>query len=324
MSEVQTEVKTRPDVILVTPENFGQYVDTKMGIVKNDDPEAIAAKEAEELEAKQTDAKAKEESEKKAEEDPTHDAPELHEEKKRGINERFTKLTAAKREAEEKAAKMEEEAKALKEDRDRIAAEAKALKDKYEPVKTEQDPEPLLEQFNDVKEYAKALKEWTADNTKREEAKRLQEESVAKKQQEKANNWKSRWENAEKSIPDFKETMAKADGLMISNEAQQALMDSEVGPEICHYLAKNPGEVEKMNGMTVDKMLKFIGKLEDKVETKQETKQTAPVQQISKAPPPISPIKSGNGATVNKLDEKGEFHGTYEEWKALRRSGKIK
>jgi DNA repair exonuclease SbcCD ATPase subunit len=324
MPEAQTETKIRSDVVLVTPQNYNQLLNKELGIPDDNDPEVVAAKELKEVEEKQAEVKAKEEAEKKAQEDPTHDAPELHEEKKRGINERFTKLTAAKREAEERATKAAEEAKALKEEREQLARERDELKAKYEPVKTEQDPEPLPEQFNDVKEYAKALKEWTADNTKREEAKRIAEETVAKKQQEKTNNWKSRWENAEKSIPDFKEVMAKADGLMISNEAQSALMDSEVGPEICHYLAKNPAEVEKMNGMTIDKMLKFIGKLEDKVEVKQETKQTVAKTPISQAPAPISPLKGGSALPGNKLDENGEFHGTYDEWKALRRSGKIK
>lgn len=328
MPEAQTEVKARPDVVIVTPENYNQLLNKEIGIPDESDPEVVAAKELKEVETKQAEVKAKEEAEKKDEEDPTHDATELHEDKKKGINERFAKVSAARREAEEKAAKAIEEAKALKEEREQLAKERDELKAKYEPVKTEQDPEPQPEQFNDVKEYAKALKEWTADNTKREEAKRIESETVAKKQQEKANNWKSRWEAAEKSIPDMKETVAKADGLMISNEAQQALMDSEVGPEIVYFLAKNPSEVEKMNGMTIDKMLKFIGKLEDKVtpsaQSSNQNQQTAPKVEISKAPAPISPLKGGTSVGSNKLDENGEFHGTYDEWKALRKSGKIK
>jgi hypothetical protein len=320
MTEAQTAV--RSDVIIVTPENYNEHLNRELGIPNDNDPEVIAAKQLKEIETQQAEVKAKEEAEAKAKDDPTHDAPELHADKKKGINERFTKLTAAKREAEEKATKAQEEAKALKEEREKIAAEVKALKDKYEPVKTEQDPEPQPEQFTDIKEYSKALKEWTADNTKREEAKRLETETVAKKQQEKQESWKTRWAAAETNIPDFKETMEKADGLMVSNEAQAALMDSDVGPEICHYLAKNPEEVTKMNGMTVDKMLKFIGKLEDKVETK-ETKQTPATKSIATPAAVITPIKSGSSIPSNKIDEKGEFHGTYEEWKALRKSGKI-
>ena len=324
MSEAQTAV--RSDVVIVTPENYNQLLNKELGIPDESDPEVVAAKELKEVEAKQAEFKAKEEEEKKAIEDPTHDAPELHEEKKKGINERFKKLSAEKREAEERAEKATKalgEANAIKDERDRLAAEAKALKDKYEPVKTEQDPEPQPEQFNDVKEYAKALKEWTADDTKRTESKRQQEESVAKKQQEQAKNWSDRWANAEKTIPDFKDVMSSTP-VMVSDEAKTALMDSDVGPEICHYLAKNPEEVEKMNGMSVAKMLKFIGKLEDKVEVKTETKQTSPKASISQAPAPISPLKGGSSLPSNKLDENGEFHGTYDDWKRLRKEGKIK
>ena len=324
MSEAQAVENVRADVVIVTPENYNEHLNRELGIPNDNDPEVIAAKELAVIEAKQAEDKAKEEAEAKAKDDPTHDAPELDEKKKHGINERFTKLTAQKREAEERATKAQEESKVIKEERDRLATEAKALKDKYEPVKTEQDPEPQPEQFTDIKEYSKALKEWTADNTKREESKRIETETVAKKQQEKADNWKTRWYEAENNIPDFKETMAAADGLMVSNEAQAALMDSDNGPEICHYLAKNPAEVEKMNGMTVDKMLKFIGKLEDKVETSKETKQTAPVKPLATPAAVITPIKSGSAVPSNKIDENGEFHGSYEEWKRLRKSGAIK
>jgi hypothetical protein len=317
-----SEVENRPDIITITQDNYNEHLNRELGIPNETDPEVIAAKELKEIETKQAETKAAEEEEAKSKEDPTHDAPELDEKKKHGINERFTKLTAAKREAEEKATKAQEEAKTLKEERAKIAAEIQALKDKYEPVKTEQDPEPQPEQFTDIKEFTKALKEWTSDNTKREESTRLQNETVAKKQQEKNTNWDSRWELAKTSIPDFKETMDNAGGLMVSNEAREALRDSDVGPEICYFLAKNPTEVEKMNGMTLDKMYKFIGKLEDKVETK-ETKKTPAIKPLATPAAVISPIKSGSALSSNKIDDKGEFFGTADEWKALRRSGKI-
>ena len=95
MSEAQTAV--RSDVVLVTPENYNQLLNKELGIPDENDPEVVAAKELKEVEEKQAEVKAKEEEEKKAIEDPTHDAPELHEEKKKGINERFKKLSAEKR-----------------------------------------------------------------------------------------------------------------------------------------------------------------------------------------------------------------------------------
>src|SRR5512137_2295971 len=168
MSEVQ-ELQPRADVVIVTPENYNEHLNKELGIVV-DTPEQVAAKELEAIEAKKVEETEKIEAEEKAKDDPTYDAPKLTKERKHGINERFLKQSEARRNAEEKATKAAEEVKTLKAEREKIAAEVQALKDKYEPVKTDPDPEPQPEQFTDIKEYSKALKEWTTDNTKREEA----------------------------------------------------------------------------------------------------------------------------------------------------------
>ena len=60
------------------------------------------------------------------------------------------------------------------------------------------------------------------------------------------------------------------------------------------------------------------------METSKETKQTAPVKPLATPAAVITPIKSGSAVPSNKIDENGEFHGSYEEWKRLRKSGAIK
>lgn len=317
MSDTQAP-EIRADVTVVTPENFAAYVDEKMGIVA-DTPEQIAEKELAEI----TDKKAIADAEKTAEEDPTHDAAELPDEKKKGINERFSKLSTAKREAEAAAAEAKTEAKAMKERADKLEQEATELRNKYEPKKTEQDPEPRADQFSDLDEYTKAVKEWVADDVRRKDAAAQAESAQKSKQETIIKGWNERQAAVKVAIPDYVETLAASD-LKVSDAIRDAVIESDVGPELLYHLAKNPDLVAELNAMTPAKSLIKFGKLEDKLTPSSESKPAAKVIEISKAPTPISPLKGSTSVTTNGLDAKGEFHGTADEWRRLRQSGKIK
>jgi hypothetical protein len=316
MSEQQT---ARADVVVVTPENFNQYVDEKMGIVAAT-PEQTAEKELAAL----NESNAAAEAAKTAEEDPTHDVAELPDEKKKGINERFSKLSTAKREAEAAAAEAKEEAKAAKERMATLEQEANDLRAKYEPVKTEQDPEPRADQFTDLEEYRSALKEWTADDVRRKDAAEAAVKSQKAQHETIIKGWTTRQDAVKVAIPDYAETIAGSD-LKVSDQIRDAVIESEIGPEILYHLAKNPDLVTELNAMTPAKALIKFGKLEDKLTPASgETKPAAKVVEISKAPAPITPLKGATSVTTNGLDAKGEFHGTAADWRRMREAGKIK
>lgn len=334
MPEATTEVTSSPsipahhaartDIISVTSENFSTYVDEKLGIEPApdaDSPEAVAAKELKEIEAKQVEKDADD----KAKADPTHDA-DLPEEKKRGINERFSKITTAKKEAEERASKAVAEAQAATERANKMEAEAAALKAKYEPVKLEQDPKPNATQFTDIDEYSKALEEWSADNALRNQAKKEVEQRAVLQQELTAKSWQDRQAAIKESIPDYAEAI-NSSGIEIPNACADVIMESDVGPQILYHLAKNPELANRIKVLSPSKALVEIGKLEARYEKDGElapSKTATKIAEVSRAPAPIVPIRGGAGASSNKVDSAGEFHGTYEEWKQLRRSGKIK
>jgi len=66
--------------------------------------------------------------------------------------------------------------------------------------------------------------------------------------------------------------------------------------------------------------LKEIGKLEARFEAKAEEK---PVVR-SKAPAPVTPIKAASGVADTKLSSDGNWYGSYAEWKAARKAGKVR
>lgn len=322
----ETQPRGRQDAVVVTPENFNAYVDERMGVTPNPDPEAQAkaAKERLDAEKKAKDAKKPEAQDVETEEGVAEHLPK---DKKGKLNERFSELTAKRKEAEERAAKKEAEAKAEREAREKYEAEAKALRDKYEPVKTEPDPEPQVSQFANVEEYSKALKEWTADNTRREDAKKAEAKAAQEAQEKVVREWNERQAAYRKEHPDYDEKISKS-GVKVSDQVRDAILDSEVGPAILEHLADNPDEADRIGKLTVAQALKAVGRLEtqfiksEKTAPQGETK--TPVAEISRAPAPITPLKASGNPVDTVTSGTQEWHGTFEEYKAKRLAGKIR
>ena len=316
-------------ITTVTNSNLKQFVDEKLGVPPPPSTEEMAAKAAQEAEAqKQQDA----EVEKKAEEDPTHDVPEVPKDKKSKLNERFSKLTTQRKEAEakaqsesERAAKFETELKILREEREKLAKEASELKSKYEPPKKDLE-EPKLEQFRDVHEYAKALKDYVADQTRKEDAAKQVEAIQKKESEERTKQWSERVDKFKSDTKDYDDVIrAELSDVNVPNVVIDSIYKSDVGPQVLYYLAKNKDIALKLSTMPLDDALKQIGKLEDKViksEVKEEKKEE-PKAKISKAPPPITPIVGGTSTGTSMIDSNNNFTGSYEDWKRLRSQGKV-
>jgi hypothetical protein len=331
-------VEGRPGVTVVTNENFGEYVDSKLGPLTppetaNPDPEAVAAEEAAEIEAKQAAEKAAAAAPKEGDTDgakvffkgkwtPKHDfAYRLH------VKTQETETAAAEKVA--KAAKDAEDARA---ELAKAAKERDELRAKYEPPKSEEiGPEPQASQFTDMAEYAKSLKEWAGQKALNEAKAAREVEQAAKDREAATKSWNTRLKAAQEALPDYAEKV-EASAVQVSDQMRDAIIESEVGPQILYHFAEHPEVAEAMGKMTVKAMLKEFGKLEDKIGSagKPQGKSgngastLASVAEISKAPAPITPLRGASAPAGLKFDEKGNWTGTPEEWKRAREQGKIK
>ena len=71
-------------------------------------------------------------------------------------------------------------------------------------------------------------------------------------------------------------------------------------------------------------MYREVGKIEAKLEKpKAEEKEVEEERIVSKAKPPITPLKGAAAPAEPPINGKGEFTGSYKEWKAGRKAGKI-
>ena len=306
MSEVQEVQVAQPKVstTVVTSENLAEFNAKRMGLADSKPSEA-----APDAEPPQVDNGQSEPVEASEEATATED-------RKRNpkLEIRFEKITKQREEARA-------EAQREREARESLEAKVRELEGRNQPEKVEVAEEPRPEQFTDMYEYAKALTDYKVDQRLAEEKQKEAQAKVEAQRQQVINTWAKRVESAKAEMPDFEAMVGSAD-VVVSNEVRDAIFESEVGPQVLYHLAENPEIAEKLQGMTVTSALRTIGRLEAQFE-KAET-QTKPVVGKSKAPAPINPIRSAsNGRDVN-ITSDGQFHGSYQAWKAARLAGRIR
>lgn len=306
MSEVQEVQLAQPKVAanVVTSENLAEFNAKRMGLADSTPSEAAPSAEPQEVDNGQSEPV-------EASEEAT-----ATEDRKRNpkLEIRFEKITKQREEARA-------EAQREREARESLEAKVRELESRNQPQKVEAAEEPRPEQFTDMYEYAKALTDYKVDQRLSEEKQKEALAKVEAQRQQVINTWAKRVESAKAEMPDFEAMVGSAD-VVVSNEVRDAIFESDVGPQVLYHLAENPEIAEKLQGMTVTSALRTIGRLEAQF-AKAET-QTKPVVGKSKAPAPINPIRSAaNGRDVN-LTSDGNFHGSYQAWKAARLAGRIR
>lgn len=306
MSEVQEVQVAQPKVTttVVTSENLAEFNAKRMGLADSTPSEAAPSAEPQEVDNGQSEPV-------EASEEAT-----ATEDRKRNpkLEIRFEKITKQREEARA-------EAQREREARESLEAKVRELESRSQPQKVEAAEEPRPEQFTDMYEYAKALTDYKVDQRLSEEKQKEALAKVEAQRQQVINTWAKRVESAKAEMPDFEAMVGSAD-VVVSNEVRDAIFESDVGPQVLYHLAENPEIAEKLQGMTVTSALRTIGRLE--AQFAKAEPQTKTVVGKSKAPAPINPIRSAaNGRDVN-LTSDGNFHGSYQAWKAARLAGRIR
>ena len=310
MSEATQEAPVNRSVL--TSENVSEFYANKLGLAAEAPSEAV---ETEEVTA-EPEVEAEVVSEPEAEKEAT-------EERKPNpkLEKRFSELTKQREEAR-KEAQREREA------REALEARLKALEQSSQPQKASVEPEdePQPHQFSDAFEYAKALAEFTAEKALKERDRQEVERKAAEERQKVMDAWAQKVEAAKAELPDFDDMIQSSD-VVVTDPVRDAILESDIGPQILYHLAENPEVAEKLASMSIPAALRQLGKLEAKLEKaveEQPEKPSKPVVKKSNAPEPIKPLRAASAATDIPVDSDGQFHGTYQQWKAARLAGKIR
>ena len=290
---------------VLTSENAADFYAQRLGLAdRGEAPEAVVEETPTEPSVEDDQSEPEQQEEAK----PT-------EEKKQNpkLERRFSEITKQREEARA-------EARREREAREALEARIKAL-ETPKPTVVEEDQEPQPSQFQDAFEYAKALAEYTADKRIAEMKKQDAEERAAQQRQQVIQTWANKVQQAKANLPDFDEVVASSD-VVVNDDVRDAILESDVGPQVLYHLAENEELAKKIAGMSPKAALREIGKLEERLTAKPTAENKTVVK--SRAPAPINPIRGGTTAADVPMGSDGEFHGTYAQWKANRRSGKIR
>ena len=307
MSEAEV-VRTADSVL--TSENSADFYANKLGLASEEAP--AVAETVEETPESEPVVEAQAESEPEAEnEAEVTDKPKQNPK----LEKRFSELTKRAKQAEAEKQALE--------------ARLQELESKVAPApqQIEQDilgEKPQASQFQDAFEYAEALAEWSAEKALVERDKQEQQRKVEIERQEVIKSWTSKLEKAKAEMPDFDEMVASSQ-VQVRDEVRDAILESDVGPQILYQLASDDDLAQRISSLPVNKALKELGKLEVQFERKEAPAEvkSEPVAR-TKAPAPIKPLTAGKGTGDVLIDGDGAFHGTYAQWKAARQAKRIR
>lgn len=224
--------------------------------------------------------------------------------------------------------------KELETDRDRLIAESRRPAAQPEPqqaAKPAVDPNapPDPNQYTDSVKWQQDTMRWAA---------RVEAEKIVDAREQRAaddrigQSWNAKLAAVKADLTDFEQVVGTVH-VIIPDHLRAAIVESDIGPRVVYWLAKNPSEAQRIAALPPGRGLVELGKIEAGIATPakpETTTETAPnaaaptVRTTSKAPEPIAPIR-GQGATADlPIGPNGEFKGTFEQYVKLREAGKIK
>ena len=289
---------------VLTSENAADFYSTRLGLAdEQQTPEAEKSEPVEEV--SQSDSNEEEDAK------PT-------EERKQNpkIEKRFSEITKQRELARQEAA--QERAA-----REKLEAEVAELRKQGKPQEAKPvDAKPQPSQFTDAFEYAEALADWSTEQALVRRDKEDAERRADAERQKVISSWAAKVAAAKADIPDFDDMVASS-GVAVSDPIRDAILESDAGPQILYYLAKDDDAAKRITSMSPNAALREIGRLEARFEKQTQNEPSEPVVR-TKAKPPINPIRSANSSMEASVDSNGQFHGSYQAWKAQRKAGKIR
>lgn len=175
-----------------------------------------------------------------------------------------------------------------------------------EPQRNDIDPKTGAEYT--YEDYLRAVAKYDA---KQETDKTLKAEREARQGKEKqgteaarneklAKDWTEREKTFQSATKDYEETVMPFvdDELQsFSQQARMAIVESEVGPNLLHHLATHLEEAERIAGLSPNRQIAELGKLEEKI--------SAPPKKTTSAPAPITPVNGGKTASkdISKMSQ---------------------
>lgn len=172
-----------------------------------------------------------------------------------------------------------------------------------ETPKPAEEKAPVRGDFDSYEEFMEAKAAFVGKKAARED--RAQSEAEARQaaeSQAKAKSIETFQSRTREKYPDLEERIESISHIVMPPGMGEAIAESEFGPDIVDFFAKNPKECERIASLTPPGAIREIGKLEARLEKPAEPAKPVPVKPASKAPEPIKPGGGGSPADTNPKD----------------------
>lgn len=153
---------------------------------------------------------------------------------------------------------------------------------------------PIRNQYASDEEYIAAVAAHTVRTEIHGQQSKVAEQTEREQQARLLEGFQSRVQSARDSLPDYDEVVGLSDAPM-SKPMAEAILDSDVGPQLTYHLAKNPQEAARIAALSPVKAIREIAAIEAKLKAPA----IAPAAKATSAPPPPTHV-SGRGTTAAK------------------------
>jgi hypothetical protein len=166
---------------------------------------------------------------------------------------------------------------------------------------------PARDAFQTDEDYQEALIDWKVDQ------RTAQREQVSTRQQA-VSRFVVQQQTAASEYPDWDEVMEDALQLPASPAVEEAILYSDIGPDLQYHLAKNPQEAMRLNSLPPILAARQIGIIEARIAAEKAARKAAPPAPpaVSKAPDPITPV---GGRGVVEVDPSKMSDKEFAEWR---------
>lgn len=155
---------------------------------------------------------------------------------------------------------------------------------------------PQRENFDSLEEYLEARADWKVEQKLSErEAKAAESErqrEAKAREAELDRTWAERARKAQERYSDFADVVTHNEDLTISPAMAAAIKVTENGVDLAYHLGKNPKEAARIAELDPVSQVYELGQLAARLQTKP----------VSKAPPPVEPVRAGRSASNDLYD----------------------
>lgn len=233
--------------------------------------------------------------------------------KKGGFQKRIGKLTAKISAKDQEIEYWKEQAlKGKNPDKPQVEA--------TKETKSVSEGKPDPNNFDTNAEYIEALTDWKLEQKETKAKADKQIEQVKSEYQKQSEAHQTRINEFKKQTPDFDdvvgEFLEEHGDVKFSPAVEELVLLSDLSGAIVYEFAKNKKELDRLNSLSPLAAAREFGKLELKL-SKETDSTNAVEKKTSKAPPPITPVRSKSSATTRKTIYDADL--SQAEYEAMRR-----